>query len=187
MQSALNEKTLEQWITRNVSTSSDHSYDFEIMLQQQIALSIFQDLSRESFVELLSEVLQVQGLTTLVCKGTETNQPDIDILASGGLMGFGDPRICLKINNSVDPIDRLVLDAFNGALEKYHADYGILISVNGFRISFQPEVCREFFKIRFWDMEHVIHEILEHYPKFSQRVQNMLPLQQVWILDNPAD
>lgn len=181
---ALNESKFLKWLAcESEETEAVQRPVLEVMLQQQMAMVILQDLSRNAFVELIAEVFHAQGLTTLICKGNGLNMPEIDLLASGGLMGFGGPNICLKLRYTVEPIDRLALDEFNGLINKYHADYGILVSVNGFRTSFQVEQCREFFKIRFWDMQHVIQEILEHYPKFSPRAKSILPLQQVWVLD----
>lgn len=178
------DQQLQSWTFKDKTQGNESpSALLEEQLFRQIALMILHDLSRDIFVQILSEVFEVQGFTTLVCLRQGNIIPEIDLMASGGLLGFGGHKICVKIKYNVQPIDRLCLDEFSGLIKKYQADYGILISPAGFKRSFNNEICREFFDIHFWDMQHVVGEILKHYSKFHPKIQKLLPLEQMWILD----
>lgn len=178
-------KDLLNWVQRSVQHKDGLcKMDLENLLKMQIAASILEDISRDDFVELLSEVFMVNGYTTLICGRNDTALPEIDLLLSSGKLGFGGSKVCVKLSYSIEPISRMVLDEFNGLVKKYQAEYGILISPSGFKKSFPPEICREFFKLQCWDMQRVVNEILECYPKLSVTAQKILPLQQIWIVDN---
>jgi restriction system protein len=65
----------------------------------------------------------------------------------------------------------------------FKADFGLLVSWGGFSDELIRESREKYFKIRLWNSDHVIHEIFEHYDKFSVEFKVRLPLKKIWVLE----
>ena len=104
------------------------------------------------------------------------------MLASGGEMGFGSPKICVQVKTQDTPVDRPTLDQLGGVMNNVQAEYGLLVSWNGFKDSVAREEGNQFFKIRLWDSTDVIKELFDNYEKLSPAIKAEIPLKQIWIL-----
>ena len=106
------------------------------------------------------------------------------MLASGGEMGFGSPKICVQVKTQDSAVDRPTLDQLGGVMNNVNAEYGLLVSWNGFKDSVAREEAKQFFRIRLWDSNDVIKELFENYEKLSPSIRVEIPLKQIWILNN---
>ena len=83
--------------------------------------------------QLISEILKAKGFTVYHSKqGADGGK---DILAAGGEMGFGSPKICVQVKSHDTPVDRPTLDQLGGVMNKVGAEYGLLVSWSGFKQS----------------------------------------------------
>lgn len=98
-------------------------------------------------------------------------------------MGFGLPKICAQVKTSDTPTDRATLNQLIGTMSNYNADYGMLVSWSGFKISVTREIPKQFFKIRLWDSKTTIQEISNNYEKLSDEIKSKIPFKRVWMLN----
>ena len=150
-----------------------------------ISKYIIQKFQGYKMEELISEILKVKGFTVYHSKqGADGGK---DILASGGEMGFGSPKICIQVKSQDTPIDRPTLDQLRGVMNKVGAEYGLLVSWSGFKNSVEQERGNQFFKIRLWDANDVIDELFENYDKLSAELQAEIPLKRIWMLSDDGE
>ena len=166
--------------------SSDKDFetttDIELAAKDAIAKHILQKYQGSAMEELICELLKAKGFTVYHSpKGADGGK---DLLASGGTMGFGSPKICVQVKTQDTPIDRQVLDQLGGVMNKVGAEYGLLISWNGFKTSVEKERGNQFFSIRLWDSNDVINELFDNYEKLSPEIQTEIPLKRIWMLNN---
>ncbi|MCP4584186.1 MAG: hypothetical protein GY839_21445 [candidate division Zixibacteria bacterium] len=104
----------------------------------------------------------------------------VDILASPGSLGFGTPKICVRVKSGEIPIDRPTLDQLIGTLQNFQVEQGILVSWAGFKTSVDKEKPTQFFKVRLWDRDDLIDQIIAHYDKLDDEIRADLPLKRIW-------
>lgn len=129
---------------------------------------------------LVESIIQAQGyVTDRTDKGADGGA---DILAGKGPMGFSSPRLLIEVKSGSSPVGIDVVDRLRGALDKFGADQGVLVSLNGYKAGLKKQ-CREaFFKIRLWDQNDLIEELFKVYDKLPEAIQGEIPLQQAWSL-----
>ena len=109
----------------------------------------------------------------------------IDILAAPGPLGFGRPRICVQVKSGSTPVDRPTLDQLLGAMSNVQADQGLLVSWGGFKSSVDREVANQFFRIRLWDSDALVEQLLATYDRLPGEIRAEIPLQRAWVLVSP--
>ena len=82
----------------------------------------------------------------------------MDILAPAGTLDFGSLKICVQVKSTRAPVDRIVLDQFGAVMKNFGAEYGLLVSWNGFKSSVINETVKQFFEIRLWTHKEIIEE-----------------------------
>jgi restriction system protein len=127
---------------------------------------------------LVEKVLQAQGYTTY--RSPEGPDYGIDIMAAPGLLGFGQPRIVVQVKSSEMPIDRSAVDQLIGTMQNVHAEQGLFVSWGGFKSSVEKETARQFFRVRLWDQNALIDQILENYDNLDEDLRAELPLKRIW-------
>lgn len=129
---------------------------------------------------LIDAVLRAQGYTTHI----SAPGPDkgIDILAAPGPLGFGQPRICVQVKSGDTPLDRPTLDQLIGVMQNVQAEQGLLVSWGGFKSSIDKEKAGQFFRVRLWDQDKLIEQLLAHYEQLDEELQAELPLKRIWTL-----
>ena len=127
---------------------------------------------------LVQAILDAQGYETYL----SPQGPDkgIDILAAPDPLGFGRPRLCVQVKSGDVPVDSPTLNRLIGAMQNVHADQGLLVSWGGFRASVDREIPVQFFRVRLWDQDTLIRELLSHYDKLDERFRAELPLKRIW-------
>lgn len=142
---------------------------------------IIQKAKGHGLAQIVDAILRAKGFTTYM----SPPGPDkgVDILASGGTLGFGSPKICVQVKSSDAPVDRIVLDQLGGVMKNFNATYGLLVSWSGFKNSVISETAKQFFDIRLWTHKEVISEFLKHYDQIDEEIKEMIPLKRIWVVN----
>lgn len=154
--------------------------DLELLAQDQIARLIMQRFKGHAMARLVEAVLKAQGYTTYL--SPEGPDKGVDILAAGGALGFGHPRICVQVKSSQDAVDHPTFSQLLGTMQSVQADYGLLVSWGGFKSSVDRETVRQFVRVRLWNQTDLISNLLEHYDRLDEDIRAELPLKRVWMV-----
>ena len=155
-------------------------FDLEEMGRDRITRHISAKFKGHAMARLVNSILEAQGYTTHM----NPAGPDkgVDILASQGPLGFGVPRICIQVKSGSDPVDRPTLDQLIGTMQNFQAEQGLLVSWGGFKISVDKEKPNQFFRVRLWDRNDLIDQLIEHYDKLDDEIRAELPLKRIWTI-----
>lgn len=159
--------------------------DLEQLSRDAIAKLIIQKFMGHGMARLVDAVLKAQGFTTHL--SPEGPDKGIDILAAGGPFGFDHPRICVQVKSGNTPGDRPEFTQLIGAMQSVNADQGLFVSWSGFKTTVLKEVPVQFFKVRLWNQEDLIAQLLANYSKLDEDIRLELPLKQIWTLSNADD
>lgn len=165
--------------------SDEESIDLVRLARDQIARHIEIHFKGHGLSRLVAAILEAQGYETFV--SPEGPDKGIDILAAPGPLGFGRPRICVQVKSGSTPVDRPTLDQLLGAMSNVGADQGLLVSWGGFKSSVDREVANQFFRIRLWDSDALVEQLLATYDRLSGELRAEIPLQRAWVLVSPDD
>jgi restriction system protein len=163
----------------------EESIDLERLSRDQIAKLVIQKFKGHGMARLVEAILQAQGYTTY--RSPEGADKGIDILAAPGLLGFGQPRICIQVKSQESPVDRPTLDQLIGTMQNVHAEQGLLVSWGGFKSSVEKEVASQFFRVRLWDQDALIDQLLEHYHALDEALRAEIPLKRIWTIATPDE
>jgi restriction system protein len=166
----------------NISSKSESSeqVDLEQVAFDQIAKLIIRKFKGHGLARLVDAILKAKGYTTYI--SPEGPDKGIDILAAPGNLGFGSPKLCIQVKSSDSPVDRPTLDQLIGAMQNVNAEHGLLVSWGGFKSSVDKEVASQFFRVRLWEQNTIIKELLENYDKLDDDLKAELPLKRIWTL-----
>ena len=161
--------------------------DLEQLARDQIAKLIFAKFKGHGMARLVGSILKAQGYTTYLSPAG----PDkgIDLLAAPGPMGFGQPGLCVQVESGDSPVDRPTLDQLIGAMQNVQAEHSLLVSWGGFKATVSKEEASQFFKVRLWNQNDLIEQLLEHYDRLDGVIRAELPLKPIWtvaILDEDS-
>lgn len=159
--------------------------DMEEMARDQIARTIIAKFKGHGMAQLVEAILIAQGYHTH--KSPPGPDKGVDILAAPGPLGFGRPRLCVQVKSSDGPVDSPTLSQLIGTMQTFQAEQGLLVSWGGFKLSVEQQLPAQFFRVRLWDQEALINEILENYDKLDADIRADLPLKQIWSLALPEE
>jgi restriction system protein len=159
--------------------AGEEDVDLERLGRDQIAKLIIQKYKGHGMERLVEAVLVAQGYTTY--RSPEGADKGVDLLAAPGALGFGSPRICVQVKSTEGPVDHPTLQQLVGAMQAVQAEQGLLVSWGGFKSSVEKARAQHFFKVRFWDQDTLIAQILEHYDKLDDDIRAELPVKRVWV------
>lgn len=161
-------------------TNVNSQTNLEEAIYDSIAKYIIQKFQGYKMEDLIEEILKAKGFTVYHSKqGADGGK---DLLAAGGEMGFGSPKICVQVKSQDAAVDRPTLDQLGGVMNNVNAEYGLLVSWSGFKDSVIREEAKQFFRIRLWDSHDVIRELFTNYEKISPSLRAEIPLKQIWML-----
>lgn len=158
--------------------------DIENSAIDEITNRIYRSYKGKGMEFVVASILRAKGFYCLETVGADDG---IDVLATTGPLGFGGLKICVQVKTGDAPIDKPVLHELQGAMTNVGADYGLLVSWNGFKTSYDKEKRDKFFTIRFWDHQDIVKEFLDNYEKLDERIREAVPLKRVWIPDVHED
>ncbi|MBU1106389.1 MAG: restriction endonuclease [Candidatus Riflebacteria bacterium] len=152
--------------------------DLEETGRDRIARLLEQKFKGHNLTRLVEAILKAQGYTTYM----SPPGPDkgIDILAAPGPLGFGNPRLCVQVKSGNDPVDSPTLNQLIGSMQNVQADQGLIVSWSGFKQTVERERAVQFFKVRFWNQENIISELLAHYESLDEDLRTEIPLKRIW-------
>ncbi|MCF7992137.1 MAG: restriction endonuclease [Thiohalocapsa sp.] len=153
--------------------------------RDQIAKLVISRFKGHGLERLVDAVLRAQGYTTYL--SPEGPDKGIDILAAPSPMGFGEPRVCVQVKSGDSPLDRPTLDQLIGVMQNVQASHGLLVSWGGFKSSIDKEEATQFFRVRLWDQDDLIGQVLSVYDKLDEEIKTELPLKRIWVVAMPAD
>lgn len=159
--------------------------DLEQLARDAIAKLIIQKFMGHGMARLVDAILKAQGFTTHL--SPEGPDKGIDILAAGGPFGFDRPRICVQVKSGDTPADRPEFTQLIGAMQSVNADQGLFVSWAGFKSSVLREMPTHFFKVRVWNQNTLIEELLANYDKLDQDIRAELPLKRMWTIATPDE
>jgi restriction system protein len=61
------------------------------------------------------------------------------------------------------PVDRTTFNQIVGTMQNILADQALLVSRGGFKSSVEREIASQFFRVRLWDQDALIKELLDNY------------------------
>lgn len=152
--------------------------DVERYAKDQIVKFIAARFTGHSLARLVEAILEAQGF--FVHRSPEGPDKGVDLLAASGPLGFESPRICVQVKSGDTPVDRPTLDQLVGAMQNFGADRGLLVSWAGFKSTVDKEIPAQFFRVRVWDQDQLIDELLEAYPNLDEELRAELPFKRVW-------
>ena len=164
---------------------ADFPVDLARLARDQIAKAIIRKFKGHGLARLVDAILRAQGYVTYV--SPEGPDKGIDILAAPGPLGFGNPRLCVQVKSGDGAIDLATLNQLIGSMQNVHAEQGLLVSWGGFKSSVDKEAATQFFRVRLWDQDVLIDELMDHYDKLDEDFRTDLPLKRIWTLSEQSD
>jgi restriction system protein len=172
------ERTGSEASAGQVTPEAEESVDLERLGRDQIARLINRRFKGHEMARLVQEILKAMGYTTF--RSSPGPDKGIDILASAGPLGFDRPRICVQVKSQDAPVDSPTLNQLIGTMQNVQADQGLLVAWGGFKSSVDKEAPTQFFRVRLWDQDDLIDQLLGQYDKLSEELRAELPLKRVW-------
>lgn len=174
-----------------METASDTSEGGEVdvdlgrLARDEIAKLIVAQYKGHGLARLVDGILRAQGYTTYLSPAG----PDkgVDLLAAPGPLGFGSPRLCVQVKSGDAPVDTPTLNQLIGAMQNVHAEQGLLVSWGGFKSSVDREEPAQFFRVRLWDQDKLIEELLTNYDRLDEDIRAELPLKRIWTVAHPEE
>lgn len=163
----------------------EEEFDIERIAKDQISKQLDRKFKGHDFARLIEQILKAQGYTTYLSPpGADGG---LDILASSGVLGFEQPRICVQVKSTNTPVDVKILRELQGVMKNVNAEHGLLVSWGGFNNKVLSEAKEKFFFIRLWTADDILENIFKHYDKFIDEFKAELPLKKFWLLVDEED
>jgi restriction system protein len=159
-------------------TKDTEDTDLEVLGKDQIGRLISARFKGHDFTRLVEAILNAQGYTTY--RSPAGADGGADILAGTGPLGFGSPRLCVEVKSETAPIDRPTVDKLLGAVSKFGADEGLMVSWSGFKPSVFKEMAPSFFKVRLWTQKELLENLFAVYDQLDEDWKAELPLKRIW-------
>ncbi len=167
-------------ILKDTDDEGTSESDLEELAQDQIARLIASRFKGHGLTRLVDAILRAQGYTTF--RSPEGADGGVDILAGTGLLGFGQPKLCVEVKSEDNPIDRPTVDKLLGAVSKFGATEGLFVAWNGFKGNVQRELAASFFHVRLWTQKELLEKLFEQYDRLDEDIRAELPLKKVWVV-----
>jgi len=175
--------------TKDDDSSYEQTNELIALLQEisrdQIAQLIRNKFKGHRLAKLVKSLMEAKGYSTHMGSNDEAGS-DLDILAAKGGMGFDDDsRICIQVR--ADDLPVATLDKFLGTMNDVGANYGLLVSWGGFKSNVEQERSNEFFRVRLWNQNDLIDQVLAHYEELDNYIKGEIPLKSFWTIASEMD
>jgi restriction system protein len=67
-------------------------------------------------------------------------------------------------------------------MQNVQAQHGLFVSWGGFKTSIDKEKATQFFRVRLWDRDDLIEQLLDNYEKLDASIRAELPLRRIWTI-----
>ena len=95
--------------------------------------------------------------------------------------------MCVQVKSTDSSVDLPTLNQLIGAMQNVQAEQGLLVSWGGFKQSVDREAPTQFFRVRLWDRDALIKELLEQYDTLDADLRAELPLKRIWTVAVPDE
>lgn len=172
-------------VTSGATSTEEAGVDLEELARDAIAKLIIQKFKGHGMARLVNAILRAQGFTTYL--SPEGPDKGIDILAGSGAFGFDDPKICVQVKSGDTPADHPEFTHLIGAMQSVQAEYGLFVSWSDFKQSVNKEEAAKFFKVRLWNQNDLIEQLLNNYERLDHQMQAELPLKRIWLVATQSE
>ncbi len=186
------DKAVLKSLGKNVQADTDDANDedgFDVNLaelaKQQVVSLIESKFKGHELTRLVAEILKAKGYS--IWQSPEGADGGADILASNGMMGFGNQTICVEVKSGTGLVDRPTVDKLLGAMTKFNAEHGLFVSWGGFKQNVHKEMASSFFKLRLWTQDDLLDELFTVYEKLDDELKAQLPLKRTWMVVTADD
>lgn len=150
---------------------------------ERIGLDRISDLISRRFrghelERLVEGVLAAQGFVT--DRTTEGADGGVDIVAGRGRLGLEAPRLCVQVKSQDAPLDVTAIRELQGVLSTFGADMGLIVCWGGFKSTAERLARQQFFKLRLWDSDELIRQLVACYEEIDEELRSELPLKRIW-------
>ncbi len=167
------------------SDEANTAVDLEETAYDQISRLILSRFKGHGLASLVGAILEAQGYT--IHQPPAGPDHGVDLLAAPGALGFGKPSICVQVKSTDSPIERGVLDQLIGTMQNFNAQHGLLVSWGGFKQSVEKERANQFFRVRLWNRDDFIEQLLATYDRLDESVRVHLPFKRIWAVAQTED
>lgn len=152
----------------------------------EAARDVIRSYIKENFkghklADLTAAILEARGLTCVVSEPG----PDkgIDILAGSGPLGLDEPRIVVQCKSGEGAVGSDVVQKLLGAVGGVSgAQQGLLVAFGGINGPAGQLLNNQQFRVKVWDIDELIDNLLQVFEKLDEDIANEIPLQRVWTL-----
>lgn len=162
----------------DAADDQQNEIDLEYTAKQQVVTLIEAKFKGHELTRLISAILKAQGYT--IWQSPEGADGGADILASNGVMGFGNQTICVEVKSGTGTVDRPTVDKLLGAMSKFNSDHGLFVAWGGYKQNVQKELAVSFYRLRLWTQDDVLEQLFAIYEKLDDDIKAELPLKRVW-------
>lgn len=176
-------ETMKQLVS-DLATASDEAAveeaetDLELTGKDHIARLIARRFKGHRLTTLVAAILKAQGF--IIWQSPEGADGGVDILASNGVMGFGEQTICVEVKSGDGLVDRPTVDKLLGAMSKFNASQGLFVAWGGYRSTVQKELASSFFRLRLWNQNDLLDQLFLYYDRLDESIKSELPLKRIW-------
>jgi restriction system protein len=154
--------------------------DLGQIARDQIEQRLSSVFTGHDLTNVVAAILRAQGMRVRVSPpGADGG---IDLVAGSGPLGLESPRIVAQVKSGEYVIQDPDLKSLIGNIHETKADYGLLVSWNGFTSPVRKRVNEMYFQVRLWDRQEIIDNLFAAYDRLPEEITAELPLKRVWML-----
>ena len=147
--------------------------------QDEIAKRLQENFKGHELATLVEALLTAEGFK---CRNSPPGADGgVDILAGMGPLGMNSPKLAVQVKSQTGAVSDIVLQQLNGAMHRFQADQGLLVTFGGVTSQARNFLESQYFKIRVWNIDDIIQAIQTHYASLPSDLKAVIPLKQVWI------
>jgi restriction system protein len=155
------------------------SLDLEQIAQDEISRRLQEDFKGHELSVLVEALLSAEGFK---CRNSPPGADGgVDVLAGMGPLGMDSPKLVVQVKSQTSSVSDVVLQQLNGAIHRYHADQGLLVTFGGVTGPARAYLESQYFNIRVWTMDDIIESIYNHYEMLGDEIRAKLSLKRIWI------
>jgi restriction system protein len=147
--------------------------------QDEIAKRLQEDFKGHELSSLVEALLTAEGYK---CRNSPPGADGgVDVLAGMGPLGMDSPKLVVQVKSQTSAVSDTVLQQLNGAIHRFQADQGLLVTFGGVTAPAKTYLETQYFNIRVWTMDDILQAIYRHYPVLDNEMKARLPLKQIWV------
>ena len=159
---------------------TDEMLDLNQIARDQIEQRIASVFTGHELTNLIAAILSAQGMKVRVSPpGADGG---IDLVAGSGPLGLESPRIVGQVKSGEYVIQDPDLKSLIGNIQETQADFGLLVSWNGFTGPVRRRINELYFRVRLWDRKEIVDNLFSVYDRLPEEITADLPLKRTWIL-----